>query len=175
MRETAEDLRELQDLLDQSIDQAGPFLKSSFEMPDHSLSAQQIVNHLEGLPTISLASVTAAGEPRVAPIGAILYRGRFHAPTVRSGARVRHYERRPALSATYYEGIDLAIIMHGRATIIDEADPSFAPVDAELQRMTGESVLEWESTDGVYVRVDPDVIYTFARYPEQFQVFTQDV
>lgn len=168
MRETPNDLQQLQNLLDSSIEQAGPFLRSSFEMPEHSLSARQITNHLEGLPTISMASVTAAGEPRVAPIGAIFYRGSFYAPTVRNAARVRHYESRPALSATYYEGIDLAIIMHGRAAIIDESDPSFAPVDAELKRLTGESVLEWDSADGVYVRVDPNVIYTFARYTDQF-------
>ncbi|MFW6074179.1 MAG: pyridoxamine 5'-phosphate oxidase family protein [Chloroflexota bacterium] len=168
MRELAGDLQWLDELLSRSMEQAGPFLRSSFEMPDHSLSARQMVKHLDGLPTISMASVTAAGEPRVAPIGAIFYRCRFHAPTVRNAARVRHYERRPALSATYYEGIDLAIIIHGRATIVDEDDPSFAPVDAELQRLTGESVLEWDSADGVYVRVDPDVIYTFARYPDQF-------
>lgn len=84
MRETPEDLGELQSLLERSIEQAGPFLRSSFEMPEHSLNAQQLANHLQGLPTVAMATVTARGEPRVAPISAIFYRGRFHIPTVRS-------------------------------------------------------------------------------------------
>jgi hypothetical protein len=39
MRETPADLRRLQALLDDSIQRASPFLRSSFEMPEHSLSA----------------------------------------------------------------------------------------------------------------------------------------
>lgn len=43
MRETAEDLEKLQALLDQSIEQAGDVLRSSFQMPECSLSAAQLV------------------------------------------------------------------------------------------------------------------------------------
>jgi hypothetical protein len=39
MRETAADLERLQALLDDSIERAGPFLRSSFQLPGHSLSA----------------------------------------------------------------------------------------------------------------------------------------
>ena len=73
MRETAEDLQRLQTLLDDSIDRAGPFPRRSFEMPEHSLSAGQLAGHLQGSFTLALATVTARGEPRVAPIGALFF------------------------------------------------------------------------------------------------------
>lgn len=168
MLETPADLDELQAILDRSIAEAGPFLRSSFEMPEHSLSARQLANHLTGVPTIAMSTVTARGEPRVAPIGALFVRGRFHVPTVASAARSRHLRKRPAVSVTYYEGIDLAVIIHGRAEFIESEHPAFAELDAELIRAGHGSVLQWEAGGGLYIRVDPDVIYTFARYPEQF-------
>lgn len=168
MREIPEDLRELQGLLDRSIERAGPFLRSSFEMPKHSLNAQQLANHLRGLPTVAMATVTARGEPRVAPISAIFYRGRFHVPTVRSAARTRHLLKRPGVSLSYYEGIDLAVIVQGWAAIIEQSDPIFEDLDGTLVAHEGESVTEWDAGGGIYLRIDPDIIYTFARYPERF-------
>lgn len=168
MLETPAELDELQVVLDRSIEQAGTFLRSSFEMPEHSLSARQLANHLTGLPTIAMSTVTAKGEPRVAPIGALFVRGRFHIPTVASAARSRHLRKRPALSVTYYEGIDLAVIIHGQAEFIEAENPAFAELDGELIRAGHGSVLEWDAGGGLYIRVEPDVIYTFARYPERF-------
>lgn len=168
MHETPEDLSRLQHLLDESIERAGPFLRHSFEMPERSLSARQLVRHLQGIVTTAMATVTAQGEPRVAPIGAILYHGRFHVPTVSTAARTRHLRKRPAVSVSYYEGVDLAVIMHGRTAIVEQSNPEFAPVDAVLQETSEGSVLDWGGGEGLYLRVDPDVIYTFVRYPDRF-------
>jgi hypothetical protein len=74
MRETAADLQRLQTLLDDSVERASTFLRSSFQMPEHSLSAAQLVAHLQGSLTIALGTVTARGEPRVAPISALFLR-----------------------------------------------------------------------------------------------------
>ena len=82
MRETPEDLRRLQTLLDRSIEGAGGFLRDSFGMPEHSLGAAELVRFLRGIRNVTLATVTRGGEPRVAPIGALFFRGRFHGPTV---------------------------------------------------------------------------------------------
>ena len=100
MKETEQDLKRLQALLDGSIEGAGSFLRSSFRMPRHSLSAVQLVRHLGGLNTVAMATVTQKGEPRVAPIGSLLYRGRFHAPTLASAVRTRHLMERPSVSLT---------------------------------------------------------------------------
>lgn len=161
MHETADDLTRLQALLDASISRAGPFLRSSFEMPAHSLSAAQLAGALQGMAHIALATVTAKGEPRVAPIGALFYRGRFYIPTTANAARTRHIRQRPAVSLTYYRDSGFALILHGRATVIAPDDPLFATLDELYQAGGGASVLTWGK--GVYLRIEPDVLYTYAR------------
>jgi hypothetical protein len=166
MRETAADLAGLQALLDRSIEGAGPFLRSSFEMPEHSLSAAQLAAHLQGSLTVALATTTARGEPRVAPIGALFVRAAFHVPSVAQAARARHLAARPAASLTYFEGNDLAVIVHGRATILDAAHPDFAELDELQMQCGGGSVTGW-SGDGVYLRVEAERMFTYAREPER--------
>ena len=100
MHETTDDLTNLQQLLDDSVERATPFLRRSFEMPDRSLSAQRLAEQLQGSLTVALATVTARGEPRVAPINALFYRGTFHIPTVAESARARHLAKRPAAIVT---------------------------------------------------------------------------
>jgi uncharacterized pyridoxamine 5'-phosphate oxidase family protein len=165
MKETEQDLERLQALLDESIEGAGSFLRSSFRMPRHSLSAAQLVRRLEGLNTVAMATVTPKGEPRVAPIGLLLYRGRFHVPTVASAARTRHLPERPDVSLTYYESSDPAIIVHGRALVIDPDHPDFEALEKILHETGGGSVLEWG--EGLYLRVVAERLFTFARYPER--------
>lgn len=162
MHETAEDLRHLQQLLDDSVERATPFLRRSFEMPDRSLSAQQLAGELQGSMTVALATVTARGEPRVAPINALLYRGAFHIPTVAESARARHLAKRPAASVTYFEGTMLAVIVHGDAKIIGEGQPDFASVDDLQMQFRSEGPRDWQGS-AVYLRIEPRTIYTYAR------------
>ena len=134
MHETPEDIERLQTLLDRSIERAGAFLRSSFEMPEHSLSAGQITRYLQGIQNVAFATTTAKGEPRVAPIGSLFYRGHFHIPTVATAARTRMVTARPAISLTHYVGDDLAIIVHGSATIIPVDHPDFASIRGDAAR-----------------------------------------
>jgi hypothetical protein len=166
MHETPEDTERLQTLLDRSIERAGAFLRSSFEMPEHSLSAGQVTRYLQGIQNVAFATTTAKGEPRVAPIGSLFYRGRFHIPTVATAARTRMVTARPAVSLTHFVGDDLAIIVHGSATIIPADHPDFAAVEAMQRAANGSSVRDWG--EGVYLRVEAETLVTFARYPEQF-------
>jgi hypothetical protein len=160
------DLTELQELIDRSIEGASPFLRRSFQMPEHSLSAEQLAGHLQGSLTVALATVTAAGEPRVAPIDALFVRGRFHVPTVAESIRARHLAKRPAASLTYFEGIDLAVIVHGEATIVSEEQPEFEELDTVQLAVGNQSPRKWGGT-GVYLRIEAQSMFTFARYPEQ--------
>jgi hypothetical protein len=162
MRESAADLRRLQDLLDRSIEQASPFLRSSFEMPERSLSAEQLVARLTGGLTVALSTVTAGGEPRVAPISAFFLRAAFYVPTVAEAARARHLARRPAVSLTYFEGTHLAVIAHGGATIIDADDSRFDELDAVQVECGHQSPREWNGT-GVYLEITPARLFTYAR------------
>jgi pyridoxine/pyridoxamine 5'-phosphate oxidase len=166
MYETPADMDDLQGLLDRSVAQAGPFLRSSFEMPEHSLSAAQLVAHLQGPRTVALATVTARSEPRLAPINAFFVHGTFHVPTVAESARARHLARRPAASLTYFEGVDVAVLAHGQVRIIAEEDPGFADLDAAWLEGGFESPTSW-SGSAVYLKMEPATLYTYARYPEQ--------
>ena len=166
MFKTPDDLRQLQALLDESVANAGAFLRSSFEMPEHSLSSGQLVAYLAGLRTVALATVTARGEPRVAPTGALFLRGRFAIPTVATAVRARHVAARPAVSLTLYDGNDLAIIAHGQATIIADDDPDFAALERLQRDADGTSVRNWG--DGVFLRVTATALYTYARQPDRY-------
>ena len=167
MRESPTDIQQLQTLLDDSIKRASAFLRASFEIPEHSLSATQLAAHLQGSLTVALATVTARGEPRVAPISALFVRGRFCVPTVAEAARARNVARRPGVSVTYFEGTALAVIAHGQATIIDAEHPDFADLDATQIASGNQSVSEWQG-HGVYLRLQPTSLYTFARDPGQY-------
>ena len=93
-------------------------------------------------------------------------RGGGQIPTVASAARTGHIQRQPAVSFTYYEGIDLAVIAHGEAAIIQPDHPDFAAVETLQREVSQESVQDWG--EGIYVHIQPRVIYTYARYPERF-------
>ncbi|QIN84910.1 pyridoxamine 5'-phosphate oxidase family protein [Rubrobacter tropicus] len=166
MKETPRDFERLQALLDRSVEGAGDFLRASFGMPEHSLSAVQLARLLQGTQTVALATVTRGGEPRVAPTGALFYRGRFHVPTVATAARTRHLLERPAVSLTLYGENDLAIIAHGRAEVLGRDHPEFPPLEDAFREPGGGSVLDWG--EGVYLRVEAEKTFTFARYPERF-------
>jgi Pyridoxamine 5'-phosphate oxidase len=161
MRESAAELERLQALLDRSIESAGPFLRDAFEMPDRSLSAHQLVDRLDGLLTVALATTTARGEPRVAPIGALFVHAAFHVPTVAQAARTRHLAARPAASVTCFEQTRLAVIAHGHATLLDATDPAFAELDALQVECGGESPTQWQG-DAVFLRLDADRLFTYS-------------
>jgi hypothetical protein len=167
VRETAADLQRLQTLLDESAEQASPFLRSSFQIPAHSLTAAQLAAHLQRSLTVALGTVTARGEPRVAPVGAFFLRASFYVPTVAEAARAQQLARRPGASLTYFEGTDLAVVAHGQATILDEDHPDFAELDAIQVESGNESVRGWQG-QGVYLHLHAAKLFTFARDPERY-------
>jgi uncharacterized pyridoxamine 5'-phosphate oxidase family protein len=166
MYETPHDILRLQQILDRSIEHAGAFIRESFEMPGHSLSARQLVHFWQGLQTVAFATVTAHGEPRVAPIGALLLRGQFAIPTVAAAVRTKHVQRQPAISFTLYQENGLAVIVHGQAVIIRPDHPIFAEFEAFQREVSRTSVLNWG--EGVFLLVNPRTIYTYARVPENY-------
>jgi hypothetical protein len=165
--ETEDDLKALQAILDRSIEAAGPFLRSSFQMPEHSLSARQLARHLQGLITVAFATATAGGAPRVAPIGAVFFRGTFWIPTVEHAARTRMLRVNPAASLSYYEGNRLAVILHGWAEVLGQGWGEFSRLEALLEEVGGQSPRRWEHGPGVFLRLEAERVYTYARHPEQ--------
>ena len=141
-------------------------MRTCFEMPQKSLSASQIVRHMQDLKTVALATGTVKGEPRVAPTASTLYREQFHIPTVADSARTKHIAKRPGISMSYFDENDLAIIVHGHGEILTQLHPDFMELDGILKEVNGRGVLDWG--DGIYIRIVADKLFSFARHPEQF-------
>jgi len=151
----------MQDLLDRSAERAGEHLRSIFR-PEHSLSAEQVTAFFRGKRQIAVATVTARGEPRVAPVDALLIHGRFCFGTHETSARVTHLRKRPGVSLTYFERDDLALIVHGRAELLVFGGPDFAALDAAFVATYG-GTRSREEEGSVYARVEPSMMFTLAR------------
>src|SRR5437868_6447573 len=165
MRETPEDIERLQALLDTSIQRAGAFLRRSFQMPEHSLTAQELVDCLMDVQTVALATITTRGEPRIAPIGSLLYRGEIYIPTVATAARTRHVMKRPAVSLTLFRENELAIIVHGSAAIVSPDHAEFEMLEDLLYASTQTKAGEWG--EGVYLHIQAEAIYTYNSHPHR--------
>jgi hypothetical protein len=168
MWESAAELHAMQEVLDTSAERAGEHLRCIFDPPRHSLSAAQVATLFRGKKQIAVATVTARSEPRVAPVDALLIHGRFCFGTHVSSARVRHLRKRPAVTLTYFEQDDLAIIVHGCAQLVEHGQPGFTDLDQAFVTTYG-GTLSTAEEGSVYICVDAETMFTFARHPDRFQ------
>lgn len=112
MRETSEELIELQALLDTSLSRSTAHLRSIIDA-ERTLSAEQLTSILTGMCTLALATVTTKGEPRISGVDGHFLHGAWHFGTARSAAKARHLAARPAASVTHMRGEDLGVFTHG--------------------------------------------------------------
>lgn len=158
MHETADDLSWLQGLLDASYERAGAHMRTIFQ-PVTLMSAAEVVSEMRGVQVLDLATVTASGAPRVAPVDGLFYRGRFHFGSSRDSVRIRHIRARPRVSAAHTRGEDLTIIVHGTAAAVDVGDPA----NAGFRRYLIEVYPDWEAwypgEPPPYMRIDPERMY----------------
>jgi uncharacterized pyridoxamine 5'-phosphate oxidase family protein len=159
MHETPADIDRLQQTLDASYQTAGQHFLSIVDLK-HCLSASQLAETLKGVCVLNLATVTAKGEPRVAPVDGLFYRGQFWFGSSPDSIRFRHIRHRPAVSGSYVQGEALAVIVHGRAHLVDLADPDNAGVRAYYPEVYGAIWEDW-SVGATYARIDADRLYAF--------------
>lgn len=114
-----------------------------------------------------MATVSSRGEPRVAPIDAVFYHGDFCLSTDSRSLRARHLRRRPALSLTYFESADPAIIVHGRARFIERKEEDFDSLDLEWRKAYGKSITEL-SDSVVFIRVKPEIMLAYSFQPQKY-------
>jgi uncharacterized pyridoxamine 5'-phosphate oxidase family protein len=167
MHESEVEILELQGLLDRSMSNAGAHLRSIFSR-NHWLSARQVCLYLHRVKQVAAATVTSKGEPRVAPIDAVFFHGKFYLSADSRSLRARHLAKRPAVSVTYFESADPVIIVHGRATFMQQSQPEFLILDSEWVKAYGTSILELSQTVG-FIRVDPTTMLAYALHPERFR------
>src|SRR6478672_6855607 len=162
MYESQADIDALQALINRSYAQAGPHL-GAIHTPERRLSAEQVVEQLTGMCLLALATVTADGRPIVGPVDGIFYRGAFHFGSAPDSVRFRHIAARPQVSATHLPGEELAVTVHGRASLVDiraESGAGFrqALLDIYVPRY-GESWEAFIDSGPLYARIDADRMF----------------
>ncbi|MDT0322828.1 pyridoxamine 5'-phosphate oxidase family protein [Streptomyces millisiae] len=167
MRETPEELAELQALLDASLPRSTSHLRSIIDT-ERTLTASRLTQVLTGMRVLALSTVTAKGEPRVSAVDGHFLHGRWHFGTARGAAKARHLAARPAVSAAHLRGEDLGVFTHGTAEILNprdgEADADWPELLAYLKEHYGADAFDWED-DVVYYRLRPHWMTVYAPDP----------
>ena len=161
MHETTEDLHALEALLDRSRAGAGAHLRSIFS-DEWAINALGVAGRLTGVQIMHLGTTTAGGEPRVAPVDGIFFRGSFHVGTAPNALRAKHLRARPAVSGSVAHGEQFAVIVHGRAVELDLDAEEHAPLRGCYTEVYGEG---WEDfrRGNPYWRIEAERLFAFAR------------
>ncbi|WP_194898617.1 pyridoxamine 5'-phosphate oxidase family protein [Catenulispora pinisilvae] len=167
MHETPEELTALQDLLDASAATAGPHLRDIITN-DRRMSATALTDHLQGMRLITVATATADGRPLTGPFDGYFLHGSWWFSSGPDAVRIRHLKARPAVSATYLPGEQVAVTVHGQAELFDLHGPQCAPMrqamlDHYLPKQ-GPAFQQWMEglEGGIGVRIDARKLFTFA-------------
>jgi uncharacterized pyridoxamine 5'-phosphate oxidase family protein len=159
MHESPEDVQRLQRLLDDSYAKAGAHLRGIIT-PERRLSAEDVCGELQGMTLLSLATVTARGEPIVGPVDGIFYRGLVWFGSAENSVRFRHLRARPAVSATHTRGEELVVTVHGQAREIDKASGDYEGFKDVLREVYGG---DWDNSEfwetAPYAYIEPRVMF----------------
>jgi hypothetical protein len=163
MRETPEELHQLQALLDASLSTSTVHLRSL--LTERTMTAEQLTKVLDGMCTLALSTVTAKGEPRISGVDGHFLHGTWYFGTARNAGKARHLAARPATSAAHMRGDDLGVFTHGTAVTLnpegEEPDADWPELLAYLKDYYGKDAFEWD-TDVIYYRLRPHWMTIFA-------------
>ena len=159
MRESEDDLRELQRLLDESYERAGEHLRRIFT-EERQISAAELAAELEGVQVLHLGTVTPNGAPRVGPVDGLFFKGRFWFGSAPDSTRFRNIRARPDVSGSVTRGEEFAAIVHGTAHEVEKEAPDVQPFKGYLRETYGG---KWDPWTGgaTYARIEPTHMFTF--------------
>src|SRR6201985_3020215 len=100
MHETPDETARLQRLLDDSHRRATEHLRGIIS-DERTLSATHVTALLTGMKVISVATVTARGEPRISAMDGPLLHGTWTFSTSSASAKAHHLAARPAVSVAH--------------------------------------------------------------------------
>jgi hypothetical protein len=167
MRETEAELDELQALLDTSLAGSTRHLRAIVKPGERTLTARQLVGVITGMCTLSIATVTAGGEPRISGIDGHFLNGRWIFGTGRGAAKARHLAARPGVSVAHLRGEELGVFTHGSVEelnpVAGEADPQWPSILDYMRRHYDSDPLSWG--DVVYYRLRPHWMVAYAFDP----------
>ncbi len=163
MYETGEEITALQVLLDRSHAGATEHLQSIIN-DERVLSAEDLVALLTGMKVLAVATVTAAGEPRISALDGHFLHGTWSFSTSGTALKARHMRARPVVSVAHVDGEELAVFSHGHVAEMTEADADWSPTLEHWRQHYGSSPLDWGDDIRLY-RYTPTwmVGYAFQR------------
>lgn len=159
MLETADDIAQLQQLLDESHAAGGQHLTEVIE-ERWRMSAAEVVERMVGMRLLALATSTADGRPLVGPVDGFFVRGRFHFGSSPTSLRARHIAVRPAVSLTHTPIEEIGVTVHGTASPIAPGDDGWSDLATVCTDKYGEGWEEW-AADSAYWVVTPRRMFTF--------------
>lgn len=169
MHETESELDDLQALLDSSLAGASEHLRSIIRPGERTLTARQLAGVITGMCTLSIATVTASGEPRISGIDGHFLHGHWIFGTSRSAVKAGHLAARPAVSVAHLRGEELGVFAHGAARTLNPAagpeDRQWPEILGYLTTHYGGSPLSWG--DVVYYRLEPRWMVAYALRPDE--------
>ena len=124
MKESTDEIEALQRLLDRSHGAATEHLRSIIN-DERRLTADDLIALLTGMKVISVATVTAAGEPRISAMDGHFLHATWSFSTNGTAAKARHLRARPAVSVAHVDGEELAVFSHGRVEEMSTTDDDF--------------------------------------------------
>lgn len=163
MRETPEELAELQALLDASL--ARSTAHHRMIVGGRTMPAKQLTEVLTGMCTLALSTVTAKGEPRISGADGHFLHGKWHFGTAPTAAKARHLAARPAASVAHMRGEELGVFVHGTVETLNPAGGEPAAdwpyLLAYLKDFYGAKAFDWER-EVVYYRLHPHWMTVYA-------------
>jgi general stress protein 26 len=140
--ETADEIAALQELLDRSLATSTDHLRSIIH-GDRVLTASDLVALLTGMRVLTVATVTASGEPRISAMDGHFLHGSWSFSTSATAAKARQMAARPAVSVAHVDGEDLAVFSHGRVEAVAATDPDWDETLGHWTAHYGSSPLSW--------------------------------
>ena len=160
MYETPEDLDRLQQLLDASHARSTEHLRAIIR-DERVLSARDLVALLTGMKVITVATVTAHGEPRISAVDGHFLHGTWSFSTSGTAAKARHMRDRPSVSVAHVDNEALGVFSHGRVEELAEDDADHAETLDHWTRHYGSSPLSWGDDIRLY-RYRPEWMVGYA-------------
>ena len=165
MLETPEETAEQQELLDRSHAGSTEHLRGIIG-PKVTLRAVDIAALMTGMKVLSVATVTARGEPRISALDGHFLHATWTFTTSGTAAKAQHLARRPAVSIAHVDNEELALFAHGQVQTLQPGEPFW---DETLDHWTahyGSSPLSWGEDIRVY-RFRPQWMVGYCANPDK--------
>ncbi|GAA3560198.1 pyridoxamine 5'-phosphate oxidase family protein [Kribbella ginsengisoli] len=160
MKETSEEVAELQRLLEAAYGRSTEHLREIIN-DERRLTADELVQLLQGMCVLNLATVTAKGEPRISAVDGHFLHARWVFTTSAQAAKARQMRARPAASISYVDGERLGVFSHGQVEFLTTDHPDFAEIEAHLVAHYGSSPSTW-ADEIAYCRLQPHWMVGYA-------------